>query len=163
LETKIRNFLSGGVNLSVVISVDFVPKDLLGRLDLGDIFSDAGSNQMILEPTIGAFDLPFGLGRKGISDLHIAVIENLFPLRGGFIGEEVMFSPDGVSSLDKSEDGMGIDIVAIGESMLKNDGLEGQDMGPACFLVDQGCVEDKSAVIIQGCDEIPFLLGRRCP
>jgi hypothetical protein len=163
LESKIRDLLSGRVNLSVVISVDFVPKDLLGRLDLGDIFSDAGSNQMILEPTIGAFDLPLSLGGKGITDLDIAILQNLFPLRGGFVGEEMVFSPDRISSLNKSEDGMGIDIVAIGESILKDDGLEGQDVGPAGLFIDQGCVEDKSAVIIQGCDEIPFLLGRRCP
>jgi hypothetical protein len=30
LETNIRNLLGGGVNLTVVILVDFLPKDLLG-------------------------------------------------------------------------------------------------------------------------------------
>ena len=151
------------MNLSVVIPMDFLPKDLLGRFDVGDIFTDTGSNQMVLEPAVRSFDLAFGLGRKGVSDFDIAVLQDLFPLRVGLIGQKMVFSPEGVSSLDKSEDGMRIDIVAMGESMLKNDGLEGRDMGPACFFVDQGCVEDKSAVIIQGCDEIPFLLGGGCP
>jgi hypothetical protein len=68
------------VNLAVVVSVDFLFKNLLGGVKFGDIFSDTGSNQSVLEPTIGSFDLTFGLGRKGISDLHSAVIENLFPL-----------------------------------------------------------------------------------
>ncbi len=44
LKTKIRDLLGGRVNLAVVVSVDFLAKDLLGRLDGGDIFSDASSN-----------------------------------------------------------------------------------------------------------------------
>ena len=50
LKTKIGNVLGSRVNLSVVISVDFLSKDLLGGFDVGDIFSDTGSNQMVLEP-----------------------------------------------------------------------------------------------------------------
>jgi hypothetical protein len=86
LKTKIRDFLSGRVNLAVVISVDFLSENLLGRLDLGDIFSDTGSNQSVLEPAIRSFDLTFGLGREGITDLHIAILQDLFPLRVGLIG-----------------------------------------------------------------------------
>jgi len=74
------------VNLAVVISVDLLSKDLLGRFDLGDIFTDTGSNQSVLEPTVRSFDLAFGLGRKGVSDFDIAVLQDLFPLRGGLIG-----------------------------------------------------------------------------
>jgi len=48
LKTKIRDFLGSGVNLTVVILVDFLPKDQLGRFDLGDIFSGTGSNQVVL-------------------------------------------------------------------------------------------------------------------
>jgi hypothetical protein len=137
LETKIRDLLGGGVSLLVVISMDFLPKDLLSGFDIGNIFSDTESNQPVLEPTIRALHFPFGLWRECVNDFHIAIIEDLFPLRGGLIGQEVVFSPIGVSPLDKSKDRMGVYVVAIRESVSKDDGLEGQDMSPSGFLFDQ--------------------------
>jgi hypothetical protein len=163
LKTKIRNFLGGRVNLSVVISVDFLSKDLLGRFHLGDIFSDTGSNQMVLEPTIRPFHFPFGLGGEGISDFYITIIQNLLPLRSGFVSEEVVFSPDRIPSLNKSEDRMGVHIIGIRESIAKEDGLEGQDMGPAGLFLDQRGIKDQPTIIIQGGDQIPFLLSRGGP
>jgi hypothetical protein len=58
-----------------------------------------------------------------VNDLYIAVLENLFPLRGGFIGEEMVSIPEGVSSSDKSEDRVGVDIVGVRESEAEDDGL----------------------------------------
>jgi hypothetical protein len=55
-------------------------------LDVDDVFPDTGSDQSVLEPAIGSFNLASGLGREGVNDLYIAVLQNLFPLRGGFIG-----------------------------------------------------------------------------
>jgi hypothetical protein len=163
LKSKIRDLLSGGVNLVMVVSLEFLVQDPLSLLDLGDIFSDTGSNEVVLEPAIGSFDLASGLRREGMDDLYIAVFEDLFPLRGGFIGQEVVFIPEGVSSPDKSEDGVRIDIVSVRKSILKDDGLEGQDMGPAGLFVDQNGIEHKSTIIIQGGDQMPFLLGSGCP
>jgi hypothetical protein len=163
LKTKIGNLLSGRVNLTVVISVDFLSKDLLGRFDVGDIFTDTGSNQMVLEPTVRSFDLAFGLGRKGVSDFDIAVLQDLFPLRGDLIGQKMVFSPEGVSSLDKSEDGMRIDIVGERRAVSKDDGLESLDVGPTGLFLDQGSIKDEAAMIIQGSDQIPFLLSGGCP
>ena len=74
------------MDLSVIISVDFVSKDLLGWFDSGDVFSDAGSDKAVLEPTVGAFNLTFGLRRKGIRDFHITILQDLFPLWGSLIG-----------------------------------------------------------------------------
>lgn len=68
--------------------------------------------------------------------------QDLFPLRGGFVGEEMVFSPEGVPSLNKSEDRMRVHIIGIRESISKDDGLEGLDVGPAGLFLDQGCVED---------------------
>ena len=98
-----------------------------------------------------------------MSNLHIAVLQDLFPLGGGLIGQEVVLIPEGVSSPDKSEDGVGIDIVGVRKAKSEDDGLEGQDMGPAGFFFDQNGVEHESAIIIQGGNEIPFLLSRWCP
>lgn len=125
MKSKIRDLLSGGVNLAIVISSEFLVKDLLSVLDLGDIFSGTGTDEVILEPAIGSFDFASGLRGEGMDDLYIAVLEDLFPLRGGFIGEEVVLIPEGVSSSDKSEDGVRVDIVGVGEPILKDDVLEG--------------------------------------
>ncbi len=75
----------------------------------------------------------------------------------------MVFSPEGISLLDESKDGMGVNIVTIRESISEDDGLEGLDVGPSGFFLDQGCIKDESAMIIEGSDEIPFLLGRRRP
>jgi len=76
-----------------------------------------------------------------MNNLHIAVLQNLFPLRGGFIGQKMMFSPEGVSSLDESKDAMGVHIIGVRESILQDDGLEGRDMGPTGLCRDQNGME----------------------
>ncbi len=136
------------MNLAVVVSVDFLTKDLLSGFDGGDIFSDTRSNQMVLEPTVRSFDLSLGLGREGIRDFYIAVLQNLFPLRSGLIGQEIVFSPHGVPSLDKSEDGMGIDVVAVREPVPKDDGLESLNMRPRGLFFHEGGIKDEAAMII---------------
>jgi hypothetical protein len=136
LESPIGDFLGCGVKLLVVVSVEFMIKNPLSLFDFFDVFSDTGADESVLEPAIGSFHFAFGLRRKGIGDLNIAIQKDLLPLRGGLIGEEVMFIPEGVSSPDKSEDRVRIDIIAVGESVLKDDCLEGQDMGPAGFCLD---------------------------
>jgi hypothetical protein len=151
------------VKLLVVISVEFKIKNPLGLFDLFDVFSDTGADESVLEPAIGSFDFASGLGREGVNDFDVAILKDLFPLRGGFVGEEVMFIPEGVSPPDKSKDGVGIDIVGVRKPILKNDGLEGQDMGPTGLCLEQNGIEHESAIIIQRSDEIPFLLGSRCP
>jgi len=74
-----------------------------------------------------------------------------------------VFSPVGVSSLDKSEDGMGVHIVGVRESIAKDNGLKSRDMGPGGFCSDQSSIKYETAIIIQGGDEIPFLLGGGSP
>ena len=163
LEPDIGDFLGGGVDLLMIIAVEFMVKNPLSLCDLGDIFSDTGSDESVLEPAIGSFNLTSGLGRKGVNHLDVAILQDLLPLRGGLIGQEVVFIPEGVSSSDKSEDGVRIDIVGVRESEAKDDRLEGQDMGPAGFFLNQNGVEHESAIIIQGGNEIPFLLRGGCP
>jgi hypothetical protein len=158
LEPEIGDFLGGGMDLLMIISVEFVVKNPLGLFDFGDILSDTGSDESVLKPPIRSFNLTSGLGRKGVNDLHVAILQDLLPLRDGLICEKVVFIPEGVSSPDKSEDGMRIDIVGVRESISKNDGLEGQDMGPAGLCLEQKGIEHESAMIIQGSDQILFFL-----
>jgi hypothetical protein len=163
LEPEIGDFLGGGVELLVIIAVEFMVKNPLSLFDLGDILSDTGSDESILEPAIGSFNLTSGLGRKGVNHLHVAILQDLLPLRDGLVGQEVVFIPEGVSSPDKSEDRVRIDIVGVRESISKNDGLEGQDMGPAGLCLEQKGIEHEPAIIIQRSDEVPFLLRGGCP
>ena len=46
---------------------------------------------MVLEPVLGFLDLTSGLRGKRMYDLDIAVLENLFPFKGGIFGEEGVF------------------------------------------------------------------------
>jgi hypothetical protein len=127
--------------------------------DLIDVFSHAGADKAVLEPAVGTFDFPFGLGREGISNFHLAIFQDLFPLRIGFIGEEVMLSPEGISALDEAKDGMGIHVVGVRQSVAKDHGLESLDMRPTGLFFDEDGVKEESTVIIQGSDEIPFFSG----
>jgi hypothetical protein len=115
LESQRRDFLCGGVDLLVVISVEFMIKNPLGLFDFFDIFLDASADESVLEPTIGSFHFALGLRGKGIGDFHVTILQNLFPLRSGLIGQKVMFSPEGVPSLNKSKNPVGVHI--IGESI----------------------------------------------
>ena len=74
LEPQIGDFLCGGMDLLVIIPVEFVIKNPLGLFDLGDILSDTGSDESILEPTIGSFNLTSGLGRKGVNHVYITIL-----------------------------------------------------------------------------------------
>ena len=123
MKTEIRDLLGGGVNLAVVISMEFLVKNLLGVFDLGYIFTDTGSDEVVLEPTVRPFDFASGLRGKRVGDLDIAILQNLFPLRGRFIGQEVVLIPEGVPSSDKSEDRVGIDIVGVRKAEAEDDGL----------------------------------------
>jgi hypothetical protein len=151
------------MKLLVVISVEFKIKNPLGLFDLFDVFSDTGADESVLEPTIGSFHFALGLRRKGIGDLHIAILKDLLPLRGGLIGEEVVFIPEGVSPPNKSEDRVRIDIVGVRKSIAKDDRLQGQNMGPAGLCLEQNGIEHESAIIIQRSDEVPFLLRGGSP
>lgn len=98
-----------------------------------------------------------------MNHLDIAILKDLFPLRGGFIGEEVVFIPERVSSPDKSEDRVRIDIVGVRKPVSKDDGLEGQDMVPTGLCLKENGIKHESAIVIQRSDEVPFFLRGRCP
>jgi hypothetical protein len=98
-----------------------------------------------------------------VNHLHIAILQDLLPLRGGFISEEVVFIPKRVSSSDESEDRMRIDIVGVRKPISKDNGLEGQDMVPTGFCLKENGIKHESAIVIQRSDEVPFFLRGGCP
>jgi hypothetical protein len=151
------------MDLAVVISKEFLVEEPLGLLDLGHLFADTGSDQAVLKPAIRPFNFSSGLRGKRVDHLHVAIFQNLFPLGSRLIGQQVMLIPEGVSAPDKAEDGVGIDVIGIGESMSEDNGLQGQDMGPAGLFSNQDGIEEQAAVIIEGGDQIPFFFGRWRP
>jgi len=50
----------------MVISSEFLVENLLSLLDLGDIFSDTGSDEVVLEPAVGSLDFASGLRGEGM-------------------------------------------------------------------------------------------------
>lgn len=107
--------LSGGtMDLVVVIAVDFEAEDLAGLGDRLGIFSGAGSDEPILEPAIGPFDLAFGLRGERIARLDVTVAKDPFPLGVDIIGGQIMFSPDGIPALDETENGVAVGVIGIG-------------------------------------------------
>jgi hypothetical protein len=59
-----------GVDLVVVVAVDFIAQDAADFFQVGKLFQGAGTDNTILEPAIGAFDLALGLRGEGIGDIH---------------------------------------------------------------------------------------------
>ena len=148
-QPEIGNLLGGGMNLVIVVALYFLFKDFFGWSNFIDILPDTGSDQMILQPTVRAFNFPFGLRRKSIRDSDGAIFQNLFPLRVYVISKGVVVPVCGVPTFDIAEDGMGIDIIGEGRAVLEKEFFQGYDMRPGCFLVDQAGIEDEAAVIIQ--------------
>jgi len=111
-EADVGDFTCRGVELMVVIAMDFVSEDRANFFQGGEFFIDTGPNDPILEPAIGSFDLTFGLGREGEGDIDAQKPHHLSPRGIDVIGLEDVFTPEAISSLDKTKDSEGIDIVA---------------------------------------------------
>jgi hypothetical protein len=62
------------MNLVEIVALDFATKERSSGANVSDILSHAGSDQSILNPPIGPFDLALGLGREGIGHLQIPLL-----------------------------------------------------------------------------------------
>lgn len=72
-----------------------------------------------------------------------------------------MVSPDGIRVLDKTEDGMAVHIVAIGQSIFEKDSFKSLNMGVGSLRGYQASIENKPAAIVKGGNQPPLLLGCR--
>jgi len=151
------------MNLVEIVALNFAIKERSSGTNVSDILSHAGSDQAILDPPIGPFDLAFGLGREGIGHLDATIVQDLFPLRIHLVGEQMMFTPQGVPSLDEAKDGMGVDVIGERTTVLKENRLKRHDMSPGGLSFEEGGIEDEAAIIIEGGNQIPLLLSRWSP
>jgi hypothetical protein len=101
------------MHLVIVIAVDFGTEDLAGLDDRLDVFSGTCSDEPILEPAIRPFDLAFGLRREGIARLDMTVPKDSFPLRIHIIRDQIVFSPERISTLDEAENGVTVGVIGI--------------------------------------------------
>mgnify|MGYP001571969835 CR=1 FL=1 len=88
----------------VIVMVALGVEDALSMMDIFDIISDAGADEVILKPTIGSFDFTFGLGREGVDGFDVAFFEDLFPLRVDVVGKFVKVVMELVTAFDVTKD-----------------------------------------------------------
>jgi hypothetical protein len=147
------------VDLVVVITVHLGSKDLAGIFDGFDVFSGTGSDEPILEPAIRPFDFAFGLRRERIARLDVTVPKDPFPLWVHIIGDQIMFSPDGIPALDEAENRVAVGVIGIGSAIAQNHAFQGRDVVPTGLFFNQLGVQQLTAVIIEAGDEIPLVSG----
>jgi len=147
----------------VVIAVHFAAEDLSGLLDQLHVFPGAGADQAILEPAVRTFDLTFGLRREGVERIDPTVVQDPLPLGVDVVGDQVMFSPDGIPALDKAENRVGVGVISVGGAIAQDDAFQGRDVVPAGFLLHEFGVEELTTIIIQAGDEMPFLVSKGAP
>jgi hypothetical protein len=143
----------------IVIAVDFAAEDLPGIVNHLDVFLGAGAYQSILEPAIRPFDLAFSLRGEGVAGVNVTVSKDPFPLRVYVVGDQIMFSPDGVPALDEAENRVRVGVISVGGSIAKDHAFQGGDMVPAGLLFNELRIQQLTAKIIEARDEMPFLLG----
>ncbi len=73
LEAKGGDLSGGGMDLGVVVLTDLLFQDGSRFFDGADVVSDAGADQMILKPSVRAFDLALGLRGEGVEGLDAAL------------------------------------------------------------------------------------------
>ena len=116
MEADGRDLSGGAVDLPVIISILLSLENLPALIDRSDILSGAGSDEPILQPSIGPLDLAFRLRRERMPGLDSELSNDLFPLGVDLVGQEVVGSPVGVPPLDEAEDGVGVGVEAERDS-----------------------------------------------
>ena len=84
-----------------------------------------------------------------MDNFHLTVIEDLFPLGTDIIGDFMVGSPEGISLLYESEYGVRINVIGIGESEGQDHVLQGRDVVPTGFRLDEVGKKQVPAVVIQ--------------
>jgi len=108
------DFSCCGVDLLVVVAIDFVFQDRADFFDGGEFFIGTGAHDAILQPAVWSFDLAFSLRRESVGNIYSQDSHHLAPLCFCLIGLEHMFAPEAVSALDEAKDPKAVHVVAQG-------------------------------------------------
>ena len=117
LEADAGDLLGSGVDLMIVVAIDLLSQDRAGFFKGGDILVDARSDNAVLQPAVGSFDLAFGLGRQGESNIHPKDAHYLSPLGVDIVCLEDMLAPNAIPSLDEAKHTQGVHVVAQGDAI----------------------------------------------
>lgn len=117
LEADAGDLLGGGVDLMIVVAIDLLSQDRAGFFKGGDVLIDTRSDNSVLQPAVGPFDLAFGLGRQGEVNIHPKDAHHLSPLGVDIICLEDMLAPDAIPSLDEAKHTQGVHVVAQGDAI----------------------------------------------
>jgi len=111
IEANAGDLTGSGVDLVVVVAIDFVVQDAPNFFQIGDVLQSTSADNAVLQPAVRAFDLTFGLRRESIGDVHTHQAHDLAPLRIDGIRLEHMVAPNAVALLDEAEDAQVVHIV----------------------------------------------------
>ena len=83
----------------------------MSMVDIFDIFADAGTDEVVLNPAKGAFDLAFSLRREGVDWFDLTVFDDHLPLRVDVVGKLHKVVVPLVTSSNVTEDGMAVRVI----------------------------------------------------
>lgn len=129
-ETQRRDLSGRRVNSLVPVLIDFPIQNFPSLLDRPDSVPHARSDQMILKPAIGPFDLSLGCRTQSIDDFDAQIPQDCFPLNDRILFFGLGLLPDGVPSFDEPKDRMVVDVVLQRTANARHDCLGGHDVGP---------------------------------
>ena len=92
----------------VIVMVAFKVQDALSVVDIFDIFSDAGANEVVLKPAIGPFDFAFGLRREGIGGFDVTIFDDHLPLGVDVVGKFLKTHMALIAASEITKNGMAI-------------------------------------------------------
>ena len=59
--------------------------------------------------------------------------------------------------MNEAEDRVAIGVIGIRGTITEDHTFQGKDMVPTGFSFNKFCIQELTAVIVEACDEIPFL------
>ena len=140
----------------LVVAIDLFAKNGSDLSEFRDLLQGTGADNAILHPTVRPLDLALSLRRQGKDDVHAQQVHHLCI---DIVCLKHMFAPETVPSLHKAEDTQRIYIVTKGQTECLDHSLCGLNMGPGGLGGEEIGEEQQAAVVVDGSDERPFLLG----
>ena len=99
------------MNLVEIVALDLLLQDSPHVFEGGELFESTGTNNPILQPTKRAFDLAFGLRRKGLDHIHAQQAQTSAPLRIDLVGTQDLLVPEAIPVPDEAEDSQIVHVV----------------------------------------------------
>lgn len=70
-EAQGGDFMSGRMDLQVIVAMDFFTQDWTRNRQVGNMFEGTGADKAVLQPAIRTFNLALGLRRESVNYIRI--------------------------------------------------------------------------------------------